>query len=211
MAVTFPTGPTVGQKYTASGRAWSWNGISWVATDYATYLQSGPTGASGSNGATGPTGPTGFRGSPGIAGSTGPSVTGATGATGATGSQGVTGPTGATGAQGPVGYADPTLPINTVTNSSYTLQVTDISKLIVVNPVSNVFVTLNVALDSVANMAVGSQVNFFVQSSGGAKLTPAAGVTIYSTPGLAFRAQYSMATLVKLSPNTWVAAGDLVV
>ena len=211
MAVTFPTGPTVGQKYTASGRAWSWNGTSWVATDYATYLQSGPTGASGSDGATGPTGPTGFRGSPGIAGATGPSVTGPTGATGPTGSVGPTGATGSVGLQGQTGYADPTLPINTVTTTSYTVQSTDGSKLIVVNSTTNSFVTINLALDSIANLAVGTQVNFFIQSSGGAKITPAAGVTIYSTPGLAFRAQYSMATLVKLSANTWVAAGDLVV
>jgi len=208
MTVTFPTGPTVGQKYTAAGRAWSWNGTSWVATDYATYLQSGPTGAAGTNGATGPTGPTGFRGSPGTPGATGPSVTGPTGATGL---QGVTGPTGATGPQGVQGYSDPSLPLNTVTTSTYTLQVTDAAKLIILASTTNTFTTVNIPLDSVALIPTGAQVNFFIQSSGGGKITPASGVTIYYTPGLSFRAQYSMATLVKISTNTWVAAGDLVV
>jgi hypothetical protein len=91
------------------------------------------------------------------------------------------------------------------------LQATDAAKLIILASTTNTFTTVNIPLDSVANIPTGAQVNFFVQSSGGAKITPVSGVTIYYTPGLSFRAQYSMATLVKISTNTWVAAGDLVV
>ena len=161
MPISFPSSPTLGQKYTYAGRAWSWNGTGWVSTDYATYFQGGPTGATGATGpglpgATGPTGPRGYIGGTGPAGPTGPSggPTGATGATGpASNVAGPTGPTGATGAQGiqgEIGYGDPKLLINAQTLSAYTLVLSDAYKLI----------TLDNALPVTINIPTSASVQY---------------------------------------------------
>lgn len=59
MPINFPTGPTIGQEYTAGVKKWTWNGVGWQSTS----VTFGPTGPTGSTGAastvTGPTGPTG--------------------------------------------------------------------------------------------------------------------------------------------------------
>lgn len=212
MPISFPSSPTLNQKYYYAGRAWSWNGTSWVSVDYAAYYAAGPTGASGPtgpSGATGPTGPIGLRGNYGSTGPTGPTgAPGASGTNGTNGTNGATGPTGPTGAQGVTGFGDPTLILSNVGTSTYTLQASDASKLLTLANTA-VTTTVNVPNDSTYTFPTGTQINFMVMGAVGAKFSAATGVTIYSTPGLAFRAQYSMATLIKLSPNAWVATGDL--
>ena len=32
-ALDFPASPTVGQTYTANGSTWTWDGVSWLATN----------------------------------------------------------------------------------------------------------------------------------------------------------------------------------
>ena len=46
MAINFPTGPTVGQEYTAGVKKWTWNGLGWQSTSI-TYGPTGPTGPAG--------------------------------------------------------------------------------------------------------------------------------------------------------------------
>jgi hypothetical protein len=91
--LSFPTGPSIGQIYTAPNSAvYYWDGITWTTQKTAIPLGTG---------ATGPTGPGG--GGAGTTGPTGPSVTGPTGPAGYVGSDGATGPTGARGDTGPTG------------------------------------------------------------------------------------------------------------
>lgn len=108
MAINFPTGPTVGQVYSFSNRAWTWNGQGWQAS--TGIFNIGPTGPTGP--ASGPTGPTGASGSvTGPTGATGSSITGPTGAIGPTGpASGPTGPTGPSGSvTGPTGPTGPSV------------------------------------------------------------------------------------------------------
>lgn len=59
MAIDFPSSPTVGQTYTASGKSWQWNGTSWASLGTTILGPTWPTGSTGSTGSVGPTGPTG--------------------------------------------------------------------------------------------------------------------------------------------------------
>jgi hypothetical protein len=177
----------------------------------------GPTGATGPEGPTGPigatgaTGPSGSNGADGATGATGPSGTaGTAGATGPTGPDGATGPTGPTGPQGVTGSTgpsgDPGLVINNQT-VSYTLVLSDASKLVEIN--SGSANNLTVPLDSSVAFAVGTQISLLQVGAGQMTVVATGGVTINATPGLKLRAQWSSATLVKRATDTWVLVGDL--
>lgn len=57
---------------------------------------------------------------------------------------------------------------------------------------------------------IGSSLNFYQSvGAGGATIVPGAAVTLYATPGLVFRAQYSSVTVTKVAANTWLVFGDL--
>ncbi len=92
----FPSAPTLNQTYTANGKTYIWNGVSWVNNS------SGFTGSQGSVGYTGSQGPVGYTGSLGSQGPSG--FTGSTGPTGSIGFTGSQGATGSTGPTGPIGY-----------------------------------------------------------------------------------------------------------
>jgi hypothetical protein len=171
----------------------------------------GPVGATGPIGATGATGPAGTNGINGVTGPTGPAgatgtagAAGATGPTGATGPVGATGTTGATGSTGPSG--DPGLVINAQT-VSYTLVLSDASKLVEISNASAN--NLTVPLNSSVAFAVGTQISLLQTGAGQMTVVATGGVTINATPGLKLRAQWSSATLIKRATDTWVLVGDI--
>ena len=87
--------------------------------------------------------------------------------------------------------------------ASYTLQTTDLAKLVTITSASNTTVTVPNIL------SVGDRADILRAGVGEVTLVGDTGVTINGTPGLKLRAQWSGATLVKLAANTWVVMGDL--
>lgn len=114
------------------------------------------------------------------------------------------GATGATGATGPSG--DPTLTINAQT-ASYTLVLSDASKLVEVSNASANTVTI--PLNSSVAFATGTQINVLQTGAGQTTIAGTSGVTVNGTPGLKLRAQWSACTLIKRATDTWVVVGDL--
>jgi hypothetical protein len=109
-----------------------------------------------------------------------------------------------------------TNPIQTIgTNNktaSYTLVITDQSKIIEVNSSSSTSVTI--PLDSTVNFPIGTYIVVMQTGTGQVTLDPTVGigefVTVNTTPGLKLRTQWSMASLIKRGTNLWVAVGDLI-
>jgi hypothetical protein len=109
-----------------------------------------------------------------------------------------------------------TNPIQTIgTNnktSSYTLVITDQSKIIEVN--SSSATNISIPLDSSVNFPTGTYIVVMQTGTGQVTLDPIIGVgefvTVNTTPGLKLRTQWSMVTLIKRGTNLWVAAGDLI-
>lgn len=88
--------------------------------------------------------------------------------------------------------------------ASYTLQATDLAKLVTIDSASNTTVTVPNVL------SVGDRIDVLRKhATGEVTLVGDTGVTVNGTPGLKLRAQWSGATLVKLAANTWVVMGDL--
>jgi hypothetical protein len=92
--------------------------------------------------------------------------------------------------------------------ASYTLVLTDQSKIIEINNASAT--TLTVPADASVNFPVGTYILVMSTGAGQVTITPAGGVTINSTPGLKLREQWSSATLFKRGTNLWVVMGDTV-
>ena len=88
--------------------------------------------------------------------------------------------------------------------ASYTLQATDLAKLVTIDSASEVNITVpNILSD-------GDRIDILRKHlTGGVTIVGGTGVTVYGNPGLKLRGQWSGATLVKLAANTWVAMGDL--
>jgi len=109
-----------------------------------------------------------------------------------------------------------TNPIQTIgTNNktaSYTLVITDQSKIVEVNSSSSTSVTI--PLDSTVNFPIGTYIVVMQTGTGQVTLDPTVGigefVTVNTTPGLKLRTQWSMASLIKRGTNLWVAVGDLI-
>jgi hypothetical protein len=102
-------------------------------------------------------------------------------------------------------------PIQTIgTNarvSSYTLVLTDQSKIIEVNNAAST--TITIPADATVAFPVGSYI--MVAQTGAGQVTIAgAGFTPSATPGLKTRTQWSVATLIKRGTDSWIVAGDLV-
>jgi hypothetical protein len=112
-----------------------------------------------------------------------------------------------TGSTGPQG--DPTLSINSQT-VSYTLVLSDASKLVEINSASAN--NLTVPLNSSVAFPVGTQINLLQVGAGQMTVVPTGGVTINPASMLKLRAQWSSATLIKRgtlpSDNLWVLVGD---
>jgi hypothetical protein len=102
--------------------------------------------------------------------------------------------------------ADLSLTSDTKT-ANYTLVLGDAGESIEMNVASAN--TLTVPLNSSVAFPVGTIILLIQVGAGQTTITPTAGVTINSTPGLKLRAQWSVATLVKRATDTWLAFGDL--
>lgn len=107
-------------------------------------------------------------------------------------------------------------PIQTIgTNirtSSYTLALSDQSKMIEMN--SSSATVLTVPTDSTVNFPIGTYIVVLRTGTGSVAIEgmvgSPSGVVINFTPGLTLRAQWSMATLIKRAANTWVLSGDTI-
>jgi hypothetical protein len=111
-----------------------------------------------------------------------------------------------------VEFASSTLTISTptFTTNAYTVVLADKDKWLELSNGATAG-TLNIPTDATANFAIGTQINILQTGAGQitiAAVTPGT-TTVNGTPGLKLRGQWSAATIVKRSANTWVAVGDL--
>ena len=106
------------------------------------------------------------------------------------------------------GVSDIRIPANSQSGSSYTLASSDVGKLVEMSNASSNTVT--VPPNSSVPISVGSQIVVVQTGTGQTTLAAGSGVTVNATPGLKLRAQWSSATLVKRSTDSWVAFGDLI-
>ena len=106
-------------------------------------------------------------------------------------------------------FASSTVQSNQQTGTTYTLVLSDKDKIIEMNNASAN--TLYVPADSSVSFPDGTQIVILQTGAGQTTVAPvaASGVTINATPGLDFRDQWSMATLIKRGTDTWVLTGDL--
>lgn len=97
---------------------------------------------------------------------------------------------------------------NSQSSSSYTLSLSDDSKIIQMsNSSAN---TVTVPLNSSVAFPVGTQIMVVQYGVGQTSIAASdPSITINSTPGLKLRAQWSSATLIKTATNTWLLLGDL--
>jgi hypothetical protein len=113
---------------------------------------------------------------------------------------------GIAGPEGPAG--DPTLTINQQTDT-YTVLLTDASKLIEMSNSGGI--NLNIPVDASADFPIGTQISVLQTGAGQVTIQAVDGLTttINGTPGLKLRTQWSAATLIKRAANVWVVTGDL--
>ena len=100
------------------------------------------------------------------------------------------------------------LEINAQTGTTYTLVLSDRGGLVTLANASPI--TLTVPTNASVAFAVGTQIGLLQTGAGQVTVVGASGVTVNGTPGLKFRAQHSIASLIKIDTNSWVIAGDLV-
>lgn len=103
--------------------------------------------------------------------------------------------------------AIPPIQTNAQTGTSYTTVLSDLGKNVELNNTSSI--TLTVPPSSSVNYPVGSQISLLQTNVGQVTVTGGVGVTINATPGFKLRAQWSSATLIKRSTDTWVLVGDV--
>lgn len=95
--------------------------------------------------------------------------------------------------------------------SNYTLALTDSNDFIPLT--SSAAFTITVPADNTVNFPVGTRIDMVQLGTGqvtvAGQTNGAQTSLVRSTPGAKFRAQYSGATLVKISTNLWSLVGDL--
>jgi hypothetical protein len=69
--------------------------------------------------------------------------------------------------------------------------------------------TFTVPLDATLSWPVGASMDIFATGAGEITIAGEAGVTLNATPGLKLRTQWSSATILKKSTDTWFVYGDL--
>lgn len=114
------------------------------------------------------------------------------------------GPTGPTGPTGPSG--DAVLGINNQTGTTYTLALSDSGKIVVLDNVSGI--TLTVPTNGSIPFPTGSRITLTQKGAGQVTVAGASGVTVNSANGLKLNTQYSIATLIKLDTDVWYLTGD---
>lgn len=95
-----------------------------------------------------------------------------------------------------------------VRSSSYTLVLSDQSKLIEYN--SSIEGSISVPTNATVPFPIGTYIVILRTNTGICTISADSGVTINATPGTTLRTQWSMATLIKRATNTWVLAGDTI-
>jgi hypothetical protein len=96
--------------------------------------------------------------------------------------------------------------INTQTGN-YTLVIGDAGKFITVSAAGSSTVTI--PLNSSVGFSLGTKIVIARIGAGAVAIAGAVGVTVNATPGLNLRAQYSAATCIQISLNSWLVLGDL--
>jgi len=100
---------------------------------------------------------------------------------------------------------DKALTINDQSGTSYTLVAADAnSKLVRFTNSSSITVTV-----PDATFTAGQQINIAQSGAGQVSIVGGSGVTINATPSLNLRTQYSAATLVCITPTSFILYGDL--
>lgn len=117
----------------------------------------------------------------------------------------VVGPTGPTGPTGASGEWDDAQTVQDKT-ADYALLTADAGKLITVTSATAKNITVNSSLDLTAGQRID-----IAQLGTGQVTVVASGTTVYATPTLKLRAQYSAATLICISADTYLLVGDLAV
>jgi hypothetical protein len=97
--------------------------------------------------------------------------------------------------------------LNTQTGTTYTLVLTDASKLVTLNNASAI--TLTIPPNSSVAFPVGTKVDLCQLGAGTVTVAEGAGVTVNATPTKDFRAQYSAASCIKIATDEWILVGDL--
>lgn len=98
--------------------------------------------------------------------------------------------------------------INVQTGTSYTLALTDSSKLITLDNGSAI--TLTIPPSSSVAFDVGTQILVEQLGAGVVTFAPGSGVTLLSyDSNLSLAGQYAGATLIKLATDTWTIQGNL--
>jgi hypothetical protein len=96
--------------------------------------------------------------------------------------------------------------VNAQTGTTYTTVLTDNNKVVTLDNASAI--ALTVPLNASVAYPTGAQIHLYNKGAGQVTVAGDAGVTVNSSNGLKLRAQYSVATLIKLDTNTWVLIGD---
>lgn len=97
--------------------------------------------------------------------------------------------------------------INAQTGTTYTPVLTDQGKLVTLTNASAI--TLTLPQNSAVAFPVGTQIDCVGLGAGLVTFAAGTGATVNGTPTLVTRAQYSAATLIKISTNGWLVVGDL--
>ncbi len=103
--------------------------------------------------------------------------------------------------------SDKVVTFNQQSTSTYTLLLSDADKIIELDSVSAI--TLTVPNDSTAAFPIGTTISILQSNTGQVTVAAASGVTINATPSLLLRTQWSSASLIKRATNTWLLSGDL--
>ena len=97
--------------------------------------------------------------------------------------------------------------INAQTGTTYTLVLSDASKLVTLSNASAI--TLTIPTNASVAYPVGTKIDLAQIGAGQVTVAGAGGVTVNATPGLKFVAQYSAATCIKTATDTWLLVGNL--
>ena len=68
---------------------------------------------------------------------------------------------------------------------------------------------MTIPLNSSVAFGLGTKIVIARIGAGAVAIAGAVGVTVNATPGLNLRAQYSAATCIQISANSWLVLGDL--
>jgi hypothetical protein len=118
----------------------------------------------------------------------------------------VTGPTGATGPTGTAGDWDTAQTID-VKTETYTAVLADAGKLL--RFTNSTTVNFVIPANDAAAFAIGQRIDLAQYGTGQVEVLGDTGVTVRATPTANLRAQYSVASVIKIATDEWLLAGDL--